>query len=165
MLGDHLFHSNTNIPCITQLINVYEQSESLTIGLFELSLNDVPNYGIAKIKDETPNRLHLSALIEKPSKDHAASELAYKGKYYGMFTYIITPQVYEELSKNLSSYDPNHGELDLTPALDAVVRNHGAAGVILNGTRYDIGMPEQYRQTVTYFDSLKTKTASHSDFV
>lgn len=152
MLGDHLFRSNTEISCISQLIDAYEYSGLVTIGLFEVSLDEVPNYGIAKIKNGDSQYPLLSALVEKPSIDYAQSELAYKGKYYGIFMYVITPEVYALLSQNLAEHDNSIGELNLTSALDTVLRKSGAAGVIIDGTRYDIGLPEQYKRTVTYFD-------------
>jgi UTP-glucose-1-phosphate uridylyltransferase len=151
MLGDHLFKSNKSISCASQLIDAYERSELLAIGLFELSLDDVPHYGIAKIKDDS---FHLSALVEKPSKDYAQRELSYKGKYYGVFMYVITPRLYAALSQNFAEYDPDGGELNLTPSLDAVTRQFGAIGVLLDGMRYDVGLPEKYKLAVTYLSRI-----------
>jgi UTP-glucose-1-phosphate uridylyltransferase/mevalonate kinase len=153
MLGDHLFSSCTNKSCISQLIDMYDYSETLTIGLFELSLDDVSNYGIVKIADNgiADNSFKLSALIEKPQQDFAQSELAYCNKYYGMFMYVITQKVYTALAKDFAERDNSSDELPLTPALDSVARKFDAIGVLLDGIRYDIGIPAQYRQTVSEY--------------
>jgi UTP-glucose-1-phosphate uridylyltransferase/mevalonate kinase len=148
MLGDHLFSSNTGKSCVSQLLDVYERTKALTIGLFELPLDAVQSYGIAKIKDSS---FKLSALIEKPSQEHALSELACNGKYYGIFTYVITPQVYTALEQSFAGESGDNGELQLTPSLDDVAKKFGAYGVALDGKRYDVGIPELYRQTVASY--------------
>ena len=148
MLGDHLFESCTDKSCITQLIDAHDSVKKLTVGLFELPLDDVHNYGIAKIKDIN---LNLSALIEKPLREYAQEELAYNGKYYGIFMYVITPNVYAALAKDFAKHENNGNELQITPSLDSVVRNFGAVGVVLDGVRYDVGMPEQYKLTVARY--------------
>jgi len=153
MLGDHLFSSNTNKSCVSQLVDVYEQNELLTIGLFELPIADVQSYGIAKIENAD---FKLSAIVEKPSQNLARSELAYDGKYYGVFMYVLTPEVYSVLSTEFAGFGDNDRELQLTPALDAVTKKYGAVGVLVGGTRYDIGMPEQYRRTVAEYGSNKS---------
>jgi UTP-glucose-1-phosphate uridylyltransferase/mevalonate kinase len=152
LLGDHLFTSNTDKSCISQLIHAYEKTEKLSIGLFELQLDKVANYGIAKIKSTTKEGLfQLSALIEKPTKELAEKELSHNGKYYGVFIYVITSQVYSALNQEFAKWDTQNGELQLTTALDEVTRKFGATGVALNGNRYDIGLPEEYRNTVVNF--------------
>jgi UTP-glucose-1-phosphate uridylyltransferase/mevalonate kinase len=148
MLGDHLFKSNSDRSCITQLIDTYERTKSLSIGLFELPLDDVHHYGIAKIKDSS---FSLSSIVEKPSKKQAKGRLSFDGKYYGVFMYVLTPHVYSELASGFAEFSDNEQELHLTPALDAVAKKYGAAGVAIDGVRYDIGIPEQYRRTVTEY--------------
>jgi len=148
MLGDHLFKTNNEKSCITQLIEKYEQTEALTIGVYEVLDSDVQNYGIVKFNDNGSSLLSVS---EKPSQSFALSELAYKGKCYGVFMYVLTPKVYSTLSTQFSNHYDNKQELQLTPALDDVAKKFGAFGVIIDGIRYDIGMPEQYRRTVAKY--------------
>ena len=158
MLGDHLFASNTDKSCITQLIEAHERNGSLTIGLFEVAPGEVESYGIAKVKDLS---FKLSEIIEKPPQSLAESELICDGKYYGVFMYVITPEVYSTLAANFAGSIDCDGELQLTPSLDAVARKYGAFGVAIDGVRYDIGMPEQYRHTVTeYGKKLRTAPLS-----
>jgi UTP-glucose-1-phosphate uridylyltransferase/mevalonate kinase len=156
LLGDHLFTSKTEKTCISQLIHAYEKTEELSIGLFELPLDKAANYGIAKIKSSTEDNLfQLSALIEKPTIELAEKELSHNGKYYGVFMYVITPQVYAALNQELAEWDTQNGELQLTTALDKVTRKFSATGIALNGNRYDIGLPEEYRNTVANFGKVK----------
>jgi len=152
MLGDHLFKSKADKSCVTQLIDAYEKSESLTIGIFEVSLSDVTSYGIVKIENSD---FQLATIIEKPSQSVAQSELIHEGKYYGVFMYVLTPQVFSSLAQSFAEYVDNEGELQLTPALDSVAKKFGAVGVAVDGIRYDIGMPDQYRRTVTEYGLSK----------
>jgi UTP-glucose-1-phosphate uridylyltransferase/mevalonate kinase len=155
LLGDHLFSAkDENKSCFENLISAYEASEKLTIGLFELEQDDVSNYGIAKIKSEEAGLFELSALYEKPDINFAKKELSREGKYFGVFMYVITPRVYEALSSAFSDWDGS-GELQFTSALDAVTKAHGAMGVAMNGERYDVGLPNQYRRTVAEYGIKK----------
>jgi UTP-glucose-1-phosphate uridylyltransferase len=43
------------------------------------------------------------------------------------------------------------GEFQLTPALDEVIKTNGAYGVEIDGERFDIGLPEKYRETVARY--------------
>jgi UTP-glucose-1-phosphate uridylyltransferase len=146
LLGDHLFESDAEKSCLSQIIQAYERHGELTVGLFEIPFECVNNYGIAKIKDDA---LALDFLVEKPSRKFAKSELSHKGKYYGVFLYVITPQVYAALRQGLEEWD-GEGELQFTAALDSVARKYGAYGAILDGVRYDVGLPSEYRRTVAH---------------
>jgi UTP-glucose-1-phosphate uridylyltransferase/mevalonate kinase len=149
LLGDHLFSSDFSKSCFEQLIDAFDKSGLLTIGLFEVPENDVKHYGIVKIKNESDGLLHLSEIIEKPVDD--ASHLMHNGKYYGVFMYVITPKVYDELSYGFSEWDGSRGEFQFTAALDSVTQKDGAVGIAINGKRYDVGLPEQYRKTVAEY--------------
>jgi UTP-glucose-1-phosphate uridylyltransferase len=43
------------------------------------------------------------------------------------------------------------GEFQLTPALDEVIKSIGAYGIVIDGQRYDTGLPEKYRETVANY--------------
>jgi len=149
LLGDHLFSSDSETTCFGQLLSAFEQSKTLSLGLFELSEEEVSHYGIAKVKDERNGLLDLLELVEKPTGD--LRDLSYNGKYYGIFMYIINPQVYEALSNGFSQWDGSSGEFQFTTALDEVTRKCGAIGAVINGKRYDVGLPEQYRKTISEY--------------
>jgi len=136
-LGDHIFVSNTDESVFTQLINVYEESEQLTIGVFPLTAEEAPSYGIVEFGEGEK----LTRIVEKPMEPPSL---------FGVFMYVITPQVYSELKSEFESREIV-GELQLTPALDRVTRKIGAVGAKIDGKRYDIGLPEQYRRTIAEY--------------
>jgi UTP-glucose-1-phosphate uridylyltransferase/mevalonate kinase len=151
MLGDHLYHSNSNLNCAEQLINAYEKTEKLTIGIFEVKPEEAPKYGIVKGELAESNLAKLSRLSEKPSTEYATKNLGINGKQYAVFMYVLTPQVYTELNRQFAEVKTEFGEFQLTPALEATAQNTGAYGAIIDGHRYDIGLPHKYRETVATF--------------
>jgi UTP-glucose-1-phosphate uridylyltransferase/mevalonate kinase len=154
LLGDHLFTSNTDKSVIKQLLSAYEQSEQLSLGLFEINSENVSNYGIAKIDskyNEADNLYKLDSLYEKPPLQFAQNNLCYNGKYYGIFIYVITEEVYLSLDRQFKTSDTSTTPLQLTPSLDEVTHRFGATGCIIDGKRFDIGLPNEYKITLSEY--------------
>jgi len=153
LLGDHLYKSNSGINCVSQLIDAYENTEKLTIGLFEIAPDDVSKYGVIKGKflSEEESLVKLEMLVEKPSVEYAKLQLGIDGKQYGVFMYVLTQDVFARLGQQFKDGKTEFGEFQLTPALDAVAKNNSAFGVLIDGERFDIGLPNEYRTTVANF--------------
>ena len=153
MLGDHLFRSGGGVNCASQLIAAYEKTEKLTIGLFEIAPEDAPKYGVVKGSFvEGGNRLaKLESLTEKPSAEFAAKHLGLSGDQYAVFMYVLTPEVFKALGDEFKDGKTEFGEYQLTPSLDSVAGSHGAYGLVINGERFDVGIPGKYRETVANF--------------
>ena len=90
-------------------------------------------------------------MVEKPTVDYAKTSLGVDGKQLAVFLYILTPDVYNSLNHMYRDGRVELGEFQLTPALDEVIRTKGACGVVIDGERFDIGLPEKYRATVTNY--------------
>jgi len=153
LLGDHIYQSRDAENCASQLINAYEKTDALTIGVFEVSPEDVTNYGVVKgdFVCGEDRLVKLQSLVEKPSVSYASANLGVDGKQYAVFMYILTPEVYTSLERQFENGDTEFGEFQLTPALNAVAQGSGAYGVLINGERFDIGLPSEYRETVARF--------------
>ena len=65
--------------------------------------------------------------------------------------YIIKPQIFEYLEENINNNLREHGEFQLTSALDRLRQEDGFQGLILNGQRFDIGIPEHFLETLARF--------------
>jgi UTP-glucose-1-phosphate uridylyltransferase/mevalonate kinase len=153
VLGDHLYSSKSNRSCFNQMIDAYEKTRKMTIGLFEIPEDDVVKYGIAKgnYLDDEKKLIELDALIEKPTVEYAKSDLGVDGKQLAVFLYVLTPDVYKSLNHMFRDGRVELGEFQLTPALDDVIKTKGACGVVVDGERFDIGLPEKYRSTVANY--------------
>ena len=75
--------------------------------------------------------------MEKPEPGEEPSDLAVLGRY------ILTPAIYTHISKTPPD---QRGEIQLTHAIDTLIKEEGAVAVEIEGKRYDIGTPEGWRE-------------------
>jgi UTP--glucose-1-phosphate uridylyltransferase len=126
---------SADVPCMAQLLSVYESVNAPVLALMRVPANDVSSYGIIQ---GTPAQglgtrqpvYRLNRLVEKPAPGTAPSDLAVIGRY------ILTPAVMECLEK----VNPGAGgEIQLTDALNAAAGIGPVYGVCFEGKRYDAG--------------------------
>ncbi|NTU64492.1 MAG: GHMP kinase, partial [Chloroflexi bacterium] len=65
--------------------------------------------------------------------------------------YIIKPQIFGYLDEYIKHNVRERGEFQLTSALDRLRQEDGFHGLIVDGKRYDIGLPEHYLETLRTF--------------
>ncbi len=128
LLGDEIFDSN--VPCIKQLINIYEENDSSVIGVMNVLKEDVSKYGIvfgSKINDRLTK---VTKLVEKPDFASAPSTLAIPGRY------VLSPTIF----KYLREIKPGKGgEFQLTDALSLMADRENLLAYLFEGKRYDTG--------------------------
>lgn len=159
LLGDTLYRSKSNKPCALQLIEKYEHYNQMMVSIHDVPLAEVSHYGILsgvwEDKDETI--LNVSAMNEKPKPSYAEEYLSVRDKegrhhYYSVFgQYILTPEVFEQLGKNIRQADEEHDmqrEIELTTALEQVRQQSGMIGVRLKGEMFDMGNPTALSRTI-----------------
>ncbi len=158
LLGDMLYRSYEERSCVEQLLDAYEDTEQLTLGITETNENMVSKYGIltGNWLDNKEQVLEVNKMIEKPSIEKARKELQtdLEGKktYLTVFgNYVLTPAVFECLEKNILEQKMTKGEIQLTDALDEVREQYGMRGCHINGRVYDLGNPASYRETVAEY--------------
>lgn len=123
------------VPTIKQLIEVYEKTNSPVMAVMEVPKADLKKYGVAKTVDDGATS-RIEALVEKPDPEKAPSNLAVVGRY------IITPKVFDELTKLHPAGD---GEIRLIDALNAMLqKNEAVYAHKFSGTRYDCGNKTQF---------------------
>ncbi|MEE9368100.1 MAG: sugar phosphate nucleotidyltransferase [Pontiella sp.] len=153
MLGDHLFAFDTDTPCIQQLIQLYERTGRSVVGLQETPEERVKNFGCATgIWEEGDSLLSITEFCKKPSIDYAREHLTTQdvkdGHILTIFgQYILTPHIFELLEDNITRNMREGGEFQLTSCLDRLRQEEGFVGLKIKGRRFDIGMPDNYRQT------------------
>ena len=165
MLGDTLYRSTTNKPCALQLIEAYERTNTLTLGLYPVEVSTVSHFGIMSgvWEDKKYQVLHVNTLVEKPKASYAEEFLGVRNdkghkEYCSVFgQYILTPEVFEQLEADIKAADENpdaRGEIELTSALDKVRQRTGMYGVRLCGERFDMGNPQALVNTVATFATM-----------
>ena len=151
VLGDHIYLSKCNRNCATQLSDAFEKTEMMTVGLFEVPIEDASKYGLVRGSLTDDYLIELETLVEKPTANYASERLGVNGKQYAVFMYVLTPNVYTKLRQQFNDGYMQFGEFQLTPALDEIAQTVGAYGVKIDGERFDIGLPDKYKATVAAF--------------
>ena len=162
MLGDTLYRSTSNKPTALQLIEAYEKTNCLTLGLYHVNVKEVSHFGIMSgvWEDKQETLLNVSAFVEKPKSSYAEEFLGVRNsegehEYCSVLgQYVLTPEVFAQLENDIKEADthPERGnEIELTAALDAVRKRSGMFGVRLMGERFDMGNPQALINTVAAF--------------
>jgi len=157
MLGDHLYASDTSVPCARQLLDVYDKVGSSVVGLKITPGDEIQHFGCATgIWTEVGSVIALTEFAEKPDLDYARCHLHTEGMAEDMFLtvfgqYVLKPQVFDYLEEHIEHNIREKGEFQLTSCLDRMRQEDGFAGYVMKGRRFDIGLPDAYRQTLIDF--------------
>ena len=140
MLGDDIV--DAEVPCLRQLIDVYDDCQGTVLGVQEVAKDKVSSYGIVNPKKVKENIWQAVDLIEKPSVEEAPSQLAVLGRY------ILEPEIFALLEKT----EPGRGnEIQLTDAICKLAHEKTVYAYNFSGRRYDIGDKQGYLEaTVEY---------------
>ena len=129
MLGDDVVY-NDKKPCISQLIDVYNEYGMSVLGVQTVAPENIHKYGCIageKIGDRT---YKVSDMVEKPKREEAPSNVAVLGRY------VITPEIFEHLENTKPGAG---GEIQLTDALRTLANEQGMYAYDFEGRRYDVG--------------------------
>ncbi|RKU25737.1 GHMP kinase [Candidatus Poribacteria bacterium] len=157
MLGDHLYGSNEQESCTQQVLDAYERVNHSVVGLKETLIDELSNFGcVTGVWNEEGSMLSVTEFYEKPDPDYAREHLHVDGMDDKMFLsvfgiYVIEPQIFGYLEQNIKHNFRERGEFQLTSCLDDLRKTEGFSGYVVKGHRFDIGLPEEYRQTIIDF--------------
>jgi UTP--glucose-1-phosphate uridylyltransferase len=140
LLGDDLV--DANVPCLAQLIDVYNDLGGSVLGVQEVPKEKVSSYGIVDPVEVKPNIWRAKDLVEKPELAQAPSRLAVLGRY------ILQPEIFTILEHTA----PGRGhEIQLTDAICELAAKQPVYAYNFYGRRYDIGDKEGFLEaTVEY---------------
>jgi UTP-glucose-1-phosphate uridylyltransferase/mevalonate kinase len=157
MLGDHLYRSNGQKSCAQQLMDAYHTHGISVVGLRRTPESQIANFGtVAGAWIEEGRLLNITEMVEKPTVDYARHNLSVpglpEGEYLTFFgQYIIKPLIFKYLEEHIRNNVRERGEFQLTSALDRLRQEDGFLGLIIDGQRFDIGLPESYLETLRTF--------------
>jgi len=157
LLGDHIYKSNDNLSCASQLVKIYQEFEKSVIGLTIMSGEIIHKAGcVTGTWQEINSILSLTKLYEKPELEYARSHLHLaempEDKFLAVFgIYILDSKIFKYLETEINNNIRYKGEFQLTTCLDKLCQNEGAIGYLVKGQYFDTGMPEFYRQTIIEF--------------
>ena len=140
LLGDDLV--DASVPCLSQLIDVYEDLGGSVLGVQRVPKDKVSSYGIVEPRAVKPNIWQALNLIEKPEAGEAPSDLAVLGRY------ILDPDIFAILEHTQPG---RGGEIQLTDAICELAARKSVYAYNFYGRRYDIGDKEGFLEaTVEY---------------
>ena len=128
MLGDDVVESE--VPCLKQLIDCFNEYKTTILGVQTVAPENVDKYGIVDGIHIEDRVYKVKRLVEKPAVEEAPSNVAILGRY------IITPKIFEILENT----KPGKGnEIQLTDALETLIKNEAMYAYDFEGRRYDVG--------------------------
>ncbi|EPR09579.1 UTP--glucose-1-phosphate uridylyltransferase GalU [Ruminiclostridium papyrosolvens] len=128
MLGDDIVDSP--VPCIKQLMDVYNEYQTTILGVQKVPLQDVTKYGVIGGTQIDERVYKVKGLVEKPEVEQAPSNIAILGRY------IISPRIFEFLQ---TATPGKNGEIWLTDALQKLMEQEAMYAFDFEGDRYDVG--------------------------
>lgn len=128
LLGDDIVDSS--VPCLKQMIEIYEQYNATILGVQRVPDPDVSKYGIIKCTPVGERLYKVEDMVEKPDLESAPSNIAILGRY------IVMPEVFTYLEEATPG---KGGEIQLTDALRALLSTSPVYAYDFAGKRYDVG--------------------------
>jgi UTP--glucose-1-phosphate uridylyltransferase len=128
LLADDLVKAEQ--PVLSQMIQRFCRLRASMVAVMEVAPEDTDKYGIISGKDIEDNVIQLDALVEKPNPDEAPSNLAIIGRY------ILTPEIFSILGQKKKGAG---NEIQITDAMELLLKNQPIFGYRFNGRRFDCG--------------------------
>ena len=154
LLGDDIV--DAQVPCLKQLIEVFNEYKTSVLGVQKVPKQDVPNYGIVDCRPVDDRVFKVKDLVEKPDIESSPSDVAILGRY------IITPEIFNLLEVTIPG---KGGEIQLTDALKKLIGIEAMYAYDFIGKRYDVGNRLGFLQATVEFalkrDDLKNNFTSY----
>ena len=140
LLPDDIIDSK--VPTLKQMIAVYEQYKTNILAVERIGSEDTINYGIIEPGKISDHIYQVLRLVEKPEPSQAPSNLGVVGRY------ILMPQILDTLEVTPPG---KNQEIQLTDALQLLLKQQAVYAYEFDGVRYDTGTPLGWlKATVTF---------------
>lgn len=136
LLGDDIVQAEK--PCLRQLMDQYEETQSSVIGVQTVPETETHRYGIIDPLVQKGRSYQVSKFVEKPAKGTAPSNLAIMGRY------VLSPEIFMFLEDQQTGAG---GEIQLTDAIQRLNEIQRVFAYDFEGKRYDVGEKLGFIQT------------------
>lgn len=130
LLPDDIIDSK--VPVLKQMIEVYEQYKTSVVAVERIASQDAVKYGIIEPEKVSGHIHQVLNLIEKPEPTQAPSNLGIVGRY------ILMPEIFDALEVIPPG---KNREIQLTDALQLLLKQQAIYAYEFEGVRYDAGTP------------------------
>lgn len=145
LVGDHLYLSNTGIPCAKQLVNMATEHGCCVSAVQSTRENNLPYFGIVSGSPtpRTDGLYQIDRVAEKPTPTYAEQELVTPGlragHYLGFFgMHVFTGDIMELIGQLLDS--KTVAQPTLSDAVAMLVNRGKYLAYRLDGTRHNLGI-------------------------
>lgn len=128
MFGDDVIRSRTD-PCSRQLIDAYQNTGKVVLGVQERPDSEAILYGVVKRGKTEGRYTEVLGIVEKPQLSALPSNLCSLGRF------VLIPEIYDALANT----ETHFGEIYLTDAISALVKENKVVAYTFEGERFDLG--------------------------
>ena len=129
MLPDDLIW-NRGPGALKQMADAAQASGASVIATQDVPRGQTGSYGIVATDGFSGRQGRITAIVEKPAPENAPSTLAVVGRY------VLSPRIFDLLENTTPGAG---GEIQLTDAISALLREQPVLAYRFQGTRFDCG--------------------------
>ncbi len=129
-------------PVLQQMVEVFKHYRNSVLGVETISPEEAPFYGVIAGKEWNEGIISLTQIVEKPTPEEAPSNLGVVGRY------IFQPRIFDHLRHLKPSIG---GEIQLTDAIQSLMREEQVLACRYQGTRFDCGSKLGYLKATVEF--------------
>jgi UTP--glucose-1-phosphate uridylyltransferase len=128
LLPDMLFKGTPGV--LKQMMEAYEETGGNIIAVEEVAPEEVSSYGIVGRGKGPDQSFAITSMVEKPKPEDAPSNLMISGRY------ILQPEIFSLISGQPRGAG---GEIQLTDAMQTLMKQQKFTGVKYKGQSFDCG--------------------------
>jgi UTP--glucose-1-phosphate uridylyltransferase len=128
LLPDMLFKGTPGV--LRQMMDAYEKTGGNVIAVEEVPPEDVSSYGVVARGDGPDEGFAVTGMVEKPKREDAPSNLIISGRY------ILQPEIFKLIEGQPRGAG---GEIQLTDAMQTLMKQQAFTGVKYKGQSFDCG--------------------------
>jgi UTP--glucose-1-phosphate uridylyltransferase len=130
VLSDDLCLNDSGPGVLAQMAALYEEFQCSIVAVQEVPMADIEQYGVVAGAPEREGLTRVTAMVEKPPREEAPSNLAVIGRY------ILTPDIFDIIRNTPPG---RNGEVQLTDALQVQASQGRVLAYQFQGQRFDCG--------------------------
>lgn len=130
LLADDLYLNEGGSGVLKQMVDFYNEVGGNILAVADVPREQTNRYGIIVPEGDDGRRVKVKGMVEKPDPSVAPSTISITGRY------ILQPEIFRYLDKQEKG---SGGEIQLTDAMAAMLREHPFYGLRFDGERFDCG--------------------------
>jgi UTP--glucose-1-phosphate uridylyltransferase len=132
LLLPDMLHQARGTGCLSAMVSAYERVGGNHLAVFEAPEDQTHQYGIVGRGEAIgPDAFEITAMVEKPKKGTAPSNLAVSGRY------ILQPEIFKLLETQKRGAG---GEIQITDSMLTLAKSQKFYGSVFKGRIFDTGM-------------------------